>query len=91
MVRESHGAFARKTILAAKEQTNKREDVPFWINCRSSKFFDSEIIDLVDETKIEENVSKSCDFASAIQACRVDLETTIEAEENTERVRRYKE
>ncbi|XP_068670895.1 uncharacterized protein [Montipora foliosa] len=36
-----------------------------------------------DETKIEEDVSNSCDFASAIQACIVDLETAIAAEENT--------
>ena len=36
------------------------------------KTLDSEIVDLVDESTIED-VSDSCDFASAIQACIVDL------------------
>jgi len=36
---------------------------------------------LVDESKIED-VSDSCDFASAIQACIVDLETAIDAKTN---------
>ena len=35
---------------------------------------DSEIVDLVDESKIEEDVSDSCNFAGAIQACTVDTE-----------------
>jgi len=42
---------------------------------------DSEIVDLVDESKIED-VSDSCDFASAIQASIVDLETAIDAKTN---------
>ena len=94
MVRESHRAFVRKTILAAQEQIDKRGDPTVLKKLKSLrctlldklselKILDSEIIDLVDETKIEEDVSNSCDFASAIQACIVDLETAIEAEENT--------
>ena len=93
MVRESHRAFVRKTILAAQEQIDKRGDPTVLKKLKSLrctlldklselKILDSEIIDLVDETKIED-VSNSCDFASAIQACIVDLETAIEAEENT--------
>lgn len=92
MVRESHRAFVRKTILAAKEQIDKGGDPTVLKKLKSLrcilldklselKILDNEIIDLVDETKID--VSNSCDFASAIQACIVDLETAIEAEENT--------
>jgi len=46
------------------------------------KTFDSEIVDLVDESKIEEDVSDSCNFASAIQACIVNLGTAIDAKTN---------
>ena len=90
MVRESHRAFVRKTILA--EQIDKRGDPTVLKKLKSLqctlldklselKILDSEITDLVDETKIEEDVRNSCDFASAIQACIVDLETAIEAED----------
>ena len=93
MVHESHRAFVRKTILVAKEQIGKRGDPTVLSKFKSLrctlldklselKILDSEIIDLVDETKIEEDASNSCDFASAIQACIVDLGTAIEAEEN---------
>ena len=34
---------------------------------------DQEILEYLDESKINEDVSYSCDFASAIQACIVDL------------------
>ena len=46
------------------------------------KTFDSEIVDLVDESKIEEDVSDSCNFASAIQACIVNLGTAIDMKTN---------
>ena len=65
MVRESHRAFVRKTILAVKEQIDKRGDPTILKKLKSLrctlldtlselKILDSEIIDLVDETKIEE-------------------------------------
>ena len=100
MVCESHRAFVRKTILAAKEQIDKRGDPKLKpLRCTlldklsELNILDSEIIDLVDETKIEEDVTNSCDFASAIQACIVDLEKAIEGKywKILERVRIYKE
>ena len=41
------------------------------------KSMDQEILEYLDESKINEDVSCSCDFASAIQACIVDLETAF--------------
>ena len=46
------------------------------------KTLDSEIIDFVDESKTEEDVSDSRDLASGIQACIVDLETVIDTKTN---------
>jgi len=37
---------------------------------------DQEVLEYLDELKIDEDVSYSCDFVSAIQACIVDLEQT---------------
>ena len=46
------------------------------------KTLDSEIVDFVDESKIEEDVSDSRDLASGIEACIVDLETAIDTKTN---------
>ena len=85
--------FVRTTIHEAKEQINKPGDPTVLKKLKSLrctlqdtlselKTLDSEIVDLVDESKIEEDVSDSCDFASATQACIVDLETAIDAKTN---------
>ncbi|XP_068717114.1 uncharacterized protein [Montipora capricornis] len=86
--------MSKENNPSAQEQIDKRGDPTVLKKLKSLrcilldklselKILDSEIIDLVDETKIEEDVTNSCGFASAIQACIVDLETAIEAEENT--------
>ena len=70
-VRESHRVFVRKTIHEAKEQINRPGDPTILKELKSSrctlqdklselKTLDSEIVDLVDESKIEEDVSDSC-------------------------------
>ena len=85
--------FVRKTIHEAKEEINKPGDPTGLKKLKSLrctlqdklselKTLESEIVDLVDESKIEEYVSNSCDFASAIQARIVDLETAIDAKRN---------
>ena len=47
---------------------------------------DQEILEYLDESKIDEDVSYSCDFTSAIQACIVDRETALVSERNKEGV-----
>jgi len=92
-VRESHRVFVRKTIHEANDQIEKPEEPNALKKLKSLrctlqdklselKTLDNEILDLVDESKIEENASESCDFASAIQACIVDLESAIDAKAN---------
>lgn len=92
-VRESHRVFVRKTIHEANDQIEKPEEPNALKKLKSLrctlqdklselKTLDNEILDLVDESRIEENVSESCDFASAIQACIVDLESAIDAKAN---------
>ncbi|KAL9975369.1 hypothetical protein ACROYT_G012524 [Oculina patagonica] len=92
-VRESHRVFVRKTIHEAKDQIDKPEEPNALKKLKSLrctlqdklselKTLDNEIVDLVDDSKIEETVSESCDFQSAIQACIVDLETAIDAKTN---------
>ena len=41
---------------------------------------DQEVLEYLDESKIDEDVSCSCDFASAIQVCIEDLETGLISE-----------
>lgn len=95
-VRESHRVFVRKTIGEAREQIDKPTDPTVLKKLKSwrctlqdklseLKTLDDEMVDLLDESKIEEDVSDSCDFASAIQACIVDLETAINAEISDEK------
>ncbi|KAL9976468.1 hypothetical protein ACROYT_G013775 [Oculina patagonica] len=92
-VRESHRVFVRKTIHEAKDQIDKPEEPNALKKFKSLrctlqdkfselKTLDNKIVDLVDDSKIEETVSESCDFQSAIQACIVDLETAIDAKTN---------
>ncbi|KAL9979141.1 hypothetical protein ACROYT_G016756 [Oculina patagonica] len=88
-VRESHRMFVRNTIHEAKDEIDKPEEPNAMKklkrdNLSELETLDNEIFDLVDDSKIEANVSKSCEFASPIQACIVDLETAIHAK-TTER------
>ena len=92
-VHESHCVFVRKTIHEAKDQIYKPEEPNTLKKLKSLrctlqdklselKTLENEILYLVDESKVEENVSESCDFASATQACIVDLESASEAKTN---------
>ena len=87
-IRKSHRTFVRKIISEAKESLDGGESVDFTKlkSLKSTlqgkvlelKGMDQEVLEYLDE--IDEGVSCSCDFASAIQACIVDLETALISE-----------
>ena len=95
-IRESHRTFARKIIAEARESLTSGES----IDLKKLKFFKSTLEDksselkslneavleyILDDSQIQEDVSASCDFASAIQECIVDLETALTSERDHER------
>ena len=91
-IRESHRTFDRRIISEAKESLDGGESVDFKklesFKSRSTlqdkvlelKGMDQEVLEYLDDSKIDEDVSYSCDFAIAIQACIVDLETALVSE-----------
>ena len=89
-IRESHRTFVRKIISEVKESLDGGESVDFkklksfkttlQDKVLELKGMDQEVLEYLDESKIDEDVSSSCDFASAIQACIVDLETALISE-----------
>lgn len=91
-IRDSHRAFVRKTIVEAKESIDGEGPVdPKGLKSIKStlqdklselKGLDEQVLEYLDEAKIEEDVNDSCDFISAIQACIVDLETTLNSVED---------
>ena len=91
-IRESHRTFVRKIISEAKESLDGGESVDFkkLKSFKSTlqdkvlelKGMDEEALEYLDDSKIDEDVSYSCDFASAIQACIVDLETALVSEKD---------
>ena len=84
-IRETHRTFDKRIITEAKESLDGGESVDFkkLKSFKSTlqdkvlelKGMDQEVLEYLDDLKIDEDVSYSCDFASAIQACIVDLET----------------
>ena len=89
-IRESHRTFVRKTISEVKESLDGGESVDFkklksfkttlQDKVLELKGMDQEVLEYLYESKIDEDVSCSCDFASAIQACIMDLETALISE-----------
>jgi len=89
-IRESHRTFDRRIISEAKESLDGGKSVDFkkLKSFKSApqekvlelKGMDQEVLEYLDDSKIDEDVSYSCDFASAIQACIVDLETALVSE-----------
>ena len=78
-IRESHRTFVRKIIYEAKNSLDGGESVDFkkLKSFKSTledkvlelKGMDQEVLEYLDDSKFDEDVSYSCDFASAIQAC----------------------
>ena len=95
-IRESHRTFVRKIIAEARESLTSGES----IDLKKLKFLKSTLEDksselkslneavleyILDDSQIQEDVGASCDFASAIQECIVDLETALTSERDHER------
>ena len=89
-IRESHRTFVRKILSEAKESLDGGESVDFkklksfkstlQDKVSELKGMDQEVLEYLDDSKIDEDVTCSCDFARAIQACIVDLETALVSE-----------
>ena len=77
-IRESHRAFVRKIIVEAAESRDGGESVDHkklksFKSTLKHKFLelkglDQQVLEYLEEPKIDEDVSDSCDFTSAIQA-----------------------
>lgn len=90
--RDGHRSFVRKTIDNAKEliagenpvELKKLKLLRTTLQSKSSELqvLDRDVVELLeDDSKIDEEVSESCDFTSAIQECIVELEALLVAEE----------
>lgn len=84
-IRESHRTFDKRIISEAKESLDGGKSVDFRRSTLQDKVLelkgmDQEVLEYLDDSKIDEDVSYSCDFASAIQAYIVDLETALVSE-----------
>ena len=86
-IRESHPTFVSKIISETKETLDggESEDFKKLKSFKSTlqdkvlklKGLNQEVLEYLDESKSDEDVSYSCNFASTIQACFVDLETAL--------------
>ena len=91
-IRESYREFVRKIIFEARESIDNEEsaNVKKLKSLKSSlqdklselKDLDQEVLEYLEESKINEEVSDSCDFTREIQACIVDLETALISEKD---------
>ncbi len=87
--RDGHRAFVQKTIEDAKELLSHVEEIDLkkvkllcsTLESKRSELqsLDRDIFDFEDESKIEEEVSESCEFAKTIQGCIVELEPVLNA------------
>jgi hypothetical protein len=87
--RDGHRAFVQKTIEDAKELLSHVEEIDLkkvkllcsTLESKRSELqsLDRDIFDFEDESKIEEEVSESCEFAKTIQECIVELESVLNA------------
>ncbi|XP_068735432.1 uncharacterized protein [Montipora capricornis] len=95
-IRESHRTFVRKIIAEARESLTSGESIDlkkltffkFTLEDKSSelKSLNEAVLEyILDDSQIQEDVGASCDFASAIQECIVDLETALTSERDHER------
>ena len=91
--RDSHRNFVRKTIAEAKELTSGGNPIEvrklkllrtsLQTKCSELQVLDRDIVELLEDvSKIDSDVSESCELISVIQECMVDLESALTAQES---------
>ena len=94
--RDSHRNFVRKTIAEAKDlipggnpievRKLKLLRTSLQAKCSELQVLDRDIVEwLEDVSKIDSDVSESCELISVIQECMVDLESALTAQESQEK------
>ena len=91
--RDSHRNFVRKTIAEAKELISGGNPIEvrklkllrtsLQTKCSELQVLDRDIVELLEDvSKIDSDVSESCELISVIQECMVDLESALTAQES---------
>ena len=91
--RDSHQNFVRKTIAEAKELMSGGNPIEvrklkllrtsLQTKCSELQVLDRDIVELLEDvSKIDSDVSESCELISGIQECMVDLESALTAQES---------
>lgn len=91
--RDSHRNFVRKTIAEAKELISGGNPIEvrklkllrtsLQTKCSELQVLDRGIVELLEDvSKIDSDVSESCELISVIQECMVDLESALTAQES---------
>ena len=94
--RDSHRNFVRKTIAEAKDLISGGNPIEvrklkllrtsLQAKCSELQVLDRDIVErLEDVSKIDSDVSESCELISVIQECMVDLESALTAQESQEK------
>ena len=94
--RDSHRNFVRKTIAKAKDLISGGNPIEvrklkllrtsLQAKCSELQVLDRDIVErLEDVSKIDSDVSESCELISVIQECMVDLESALTAQESQEK------
>ncbi|KAK2548024.1 hypothetical protein P5673_031841 [Acropora cervicornis] len=74
--RDSHRNFVRKTIAEAKDLTSGGNPIELQV-------LDRDIVERLEAvSKLDSDVSESCELISVIQECMVDLESALTAQES---------
>ena len=91
--RDSHRNFVRKTIAEAKDLISGGNPIEvrklkllrtsLQTKCSELQVLDRDIVELLEDvSKIDSDVSESCELISVIQECMVDLESALTAQES---------
>ena len=89
--RDSHRNFVRKTIAEAKDlisggnpiEVRKLKLLRTSLQCSELQVLDRDIVELLEDvSKIDSDVSESCELISVSQECMVDLESALTAQES---------
>ena len=91
--RDSHRDFVRKTIAEAKNLISGGNPIEvrklkllrtsLQTKCSELQVLDRDIVELLEDvSKIDSDVSESCELISVIQECMVDLESALTAQES---------
>ena len=91
--RYSHRNFVRKTVAEAKDLISGRNPIEvrklkllrtsLQTKCSELEVLDRDIVELLEDvSKIDSDVSESCELISVIQECMADLESALTAQES---------